>query len=69
MWNKSTSKAEECASRSLALVDGQERSQLHCFLKLTRGETIMSCDIEALKQVPFFGLLDDEELFDSAQGN
>jgi len=22
----------------------------------------MSCDIEALKQVPFFGLLDDEEL-------
>src|SRR5438094_39867 len=31
-------------------------------LKLTRGETIMACDIEALKQVPFFGLLDDEEL-------
>src|SRR5438094_1256456 len=31
-------------------------------LKLTRGETIMACDIDILKRVPLFGLLDDEEL-------
>ena len=27
-----------------------------------RGERVMPCDIEVLKQVPLFGLLDDEEL-------
>src|SRR5207248_1232241 len=41
----------------VSLVAGQKRSHLHF-----RRERSMPCDIDVLKQVPLFGLLDDDEL-------